>query len=321
MLINCAAYKQGYKLADISIDEISSYLSQSGVMVWVALKDPTEEEIKSMQAEFNLHDLAIESAKQRHERPKMEEFGDVVFSLAQLLEIKEGKISQGELAIFTGPNFVLSLRKNYSKDFLGVRARCETEPQLLKFGPAFVLYALIDAVVDGYFEVLDKLEIRLEIVEADIFRKNAGRLNIERLYKLKRQVSLLKHATSPLLEAFAKFNGGRVPAIGANMGEYFRDLTDHLTRINAAVDSIRETISMAIQVNLSMVTIEDGEVTKKLASWAGIFAVATAFAGIWGMNFEVMPELKWEYGYAAALGAIVITTSFLYWRFKKSGWL
>lgn len=321
MLINCAAYKQGYKLADISIDEISSYLSQSGVMVWVALKDPTEEEIKSMQAEFNLHDLAIESAKQRHERPKIEEFGDVVFSLAQLLEIKEGKISQGELAIFTGPNFVLSLRKNYSKDFLGVRARCETEPQLLKFGPAFVLYALIDAVVDGYFEVLDKLEVRLEIVEADIFRKNAGRLNIERLYKLKRQVSMLKHATSPLLEAFAKFNGGRVPAIGANMGEYFRDLTDHLSRINAAVDSMRETISMAIQVNLSMVTIEDGEVTKKLAAWAGIFAVATAFAGIWGMNFEVMPELKWAYGYPTAIGAIICATSFLYWRFKKAGWL
>lgn len=321
MLINCAAYKQGYKLADISIEEISSYLSQSGVMVWVALKDPTEAEIKAMQVEFNLHDLAIESAQQRHERPKIEEFGDVVFSLAQLLEIKEGQISQGELAIFTGPNFVLSLRKNYSKDFLGVRARCETEPHLLKFGSPFVLYALIDAVVDGYFEVLDKLEVRLEIVEADIFRKNAGRLNIERLYKLKRQVSLLKHATSPLLEAFAKFNGGRVPAIGTNMGEYFRDLTDHLTRINAAVDSMRETISMAIQVNLSMVTIEDGEVTKKLASWAGIFAVATAFAGIWGMNFEVMPELKWAYGYPVAIGAIVLTTSFLYWRFKKAGWL
>jgi magnesium transporter len=321
MLINCAAYKQGYKLADISIEEISSYLSQSGVMVWVALKDPTEDEIKAMQVEFNLHDLAIESAQVRHERPKIEEFNDVVFSLAQLLEIKDGKISQGELAIFTGSNFVLSLRKNYSKDFLGVRARCETEPHLLKFGPAFVLYALIDAVVDGYFEVLDKLEVRLEIVEADIFRKNAGRLNIERLYKLKRQVSMLKHATSPLLEAFAKFNGGRVPAIGANMGEYFRDLTDHLTRINAAVDSMRETISMAIQVNLSMVTIEDGEVTKKLAAWAGIFAVATAFAGIWGMNFEVMPELKWAYGYPVAIGAIIVATSFLYLRFKKAGWL
>lgn len=321
MLINCAAYKQGYKLADIAIEEISNYLSQSGVMVWVALKDPTDAEIKSMQAEFNLHELAVESAQVRHERPKIEEFGDVVFSLAQLLEIKEGKISQGELAIFTGPNFVLSIRKNYSKDFLGVRARCETEPQLLKFGPAFVLYALIDAVVDGYFEVLDKLEVRLEIVEADIFRKNAGRLNIERLYKLKRQVSMLKHATSPLLEAFAKFNGGRVPAIGANMGEYFRDLTDHLSRINAAVDSMRETISMAIQVNLSMVTIEDGEVTKKLAAWAGIFAVATAFAGIWGMNFEVMPELKWAYGYPTAIGAIICATSFLYWRFKKAGWL
>lgn len=321
MLINCAAYKEGHKLADISIQEISNYLSQAGVMVWVALKDPTDQEIKTMQEEFDLHDLAIESAKQKSDRPKIEEFGNVVFSLAHLLEIKEGKISRGELAIFTGPNFVLSLRKNYSKNFLGVRARCETEPELLKFGPAFVLYALIDTVVDGYFEVLNTLEARLEIIESHIFTRNAGRINIERLYALKRQVSFLRHATSPLLEAFAKFNGGRVPAIGANMGDYFRDLTDHLTRISAAVDSIRETISTAIQVNLSMVTIEDGEVTKKLAAWAGIFAVATAFAGIWGMNFEIMPELKWAYGYPVALGLIVAATSFLYWRFKKSGWL
>ena len=321
MLINCAAYKQGHKLADITIEEISDYLSQAGVMVWVALKDPSEAELLLMQEEFALHDLAIEDAKKGNQRPKTEEYGDVVFSVAHLLEMDEGKISAGELHIFTGPNFVLSIRRRSNQNFLGVRERCEQEPHLLKYGPAYVLYALIDTVVDGYFDILAQLELSLENIEAEIFTVNSGRSNIEKLYELKRQVSTLKHATAPLLEAFAKFNGGRVPAIAVNMEEYFRDLTDHLTRINTSVDQIRESILMAVEVNLSMVTIEDGEVTKRLAAWAGIFAVATAFAGIWGMNFEAMPELKWSYGYPLALSIIFISCVYLYRRFKKSGWL
>jgi len=321
VLINCVAYKQGHKVADITIEEISDYLSQTGVMVWVALKDPSEPELALMQAEFNLHDLAIEDAKKGYQRPKTEEYGNVVFSVAHLLELQDGKVATGELHIFTGPNFVLSIRRRSSKHFLGVRERCEQEPHLLKFGPAYVLYALVDTVVDGYFEVLDELEMQLEQIEAEIFIKNSGRSNIERLYELKREVAVLKHATAPLLEAFAKFTGGRVPEIAVNMGEYFRDLTDHLTRINTSVDQIRESILMAVEVNLSMVTIEDSEVTKRLAAWAGIFAVATAFAGIWGMNFEAMPELKWSYGYPFALGIILTSCIWLYRRFKKSGWL
>jgi magnesium transporter len=321
VLINCAAYKQGHKLADITIEEISDYLSQAGVMVWVALKDPSEAELLLMQEEFALHDLAIEDAKKGYQRPKTEEYGDVVFSVAHLLEMHEDKISAGELHIFTGPNFLLSIRRSSSQSFSSVRDRCEQEPHLFKYGPAYVLYAMIDTVVDGYFDILAQLELSLESIEAEIFSVNTGRSNIEKLYELKRQVSTLKHATAPLLEAFAKFNGGRVPAIGVNMEEYFRDLTDHLTRINVSVDQIRESILMAVEVNLSMVTIEDGEVTKRLAAWAGIFAVATAFAGIWGMNFEAMPELKWSYGYPVALSIIIISCVYLYRRFKKSGWL
>lgn len=321
MLINCVSYKQGHKVADITIEEISDHLAQPGEMVWVALKDPSEAELTLMQHEFGLHDLAIEDAKKGYQRPKTEEYGDVVFSVAHLLEMHDGEISNGELHIFTGHNFVLSIRRKSSKNFLGVRERCEQEPHLLKYGPAYVLYALVDTVVDGYFEILDEMELHLEKIEAEIFTKNSGRSNIENLYQLKRQVSVLKHATAPLLEAFAKFNGGRVPAIAENMQEYFRDLTDHLTRINTSVDQIRESILMAVEVNLSMVTIEDGEVTKRLAAWAGIFAVATAFAGIWGMNFEAMPELKWDFGYPVALSVIILSCGYLYRKFKKTGWL
>ncbi|TRZ68690.1 MAG: magnesium transporter, partial [Rhodocyclaceae bacterium] len=154
-----------------------------------------------------------------------------------------------------------------------------------------------------------------------IFAKTSARSNIEQLYELKRKVMVLKHAVAPLMEAAGKLYGGRVPAVCANSQEYFRDVYDHLNRINASIDTIRDTIGTAIQVNLAMVTIEESEVNKKLAAWAGIFAVATAFAGIWGMNFKTMPELQWEYGYPLALVVIAAACGFLYRRFKRSGWL
>jgi magnesium transporter len=184
-----------------------------------------------------------------------------------------------------------------------------------------VFYALMDSAVDRYFPILDALETELENIEEHIFIKGAARSNVERLYALKSKVTTLKHAVAPLMEDAGKLQRGRVPVVCVNTTEYFRDVYDHLKQINASIDTIRDTIGMAVQVNLSMVTIEESEVTKRLAAWAGIFAVATAFAGIWGMNFEVMPELLWKYGYPAALGAIGLVCGVLYCRFKKAKWL
>jgi magnesium transporter len=169
--------------------------------------------------------------------------------------------------------------------------------------------------------VVDFLETELEHIEDQIFSKGAARANIERLYGLKRKVMVLKHAVAPFMEAAGKLTSGRVPNVCVSTQEYFRDVYDHLGRINASVDTIRDTIGTAIQVNLSMVTIDENEVNKRLAAWAGIFAVATAFAGIWGMNFKKMPELEWTYGYPAALGVIAAVCGVLYYRFKKAGWL
>ncbi|MSO94094.1 MAG: magnesium/cobalt transporter CorA [Rhodospirillales bacterium] len=321
MLVNCAAYENGKKLADIPVPEISEYLKRPKCFVWVALRDATPEELQQMKVEFGLHDLAVEDAQHGHQRPKIEEYGDSLFAVLQLIELIDGELSVGEVDIFVGKNSVLSVRNRSQQTFLGVRDRCEREPHLLKQGPSFVLYALMDAVVDRYFKVIDVLETELELIEEHIFTKGSVRSNIERLYALKRKVSVLKHAVAPLLEATGKLFGGRVPLICANTQEYFRDIYDHLSRINASVDDIRDTISAAMHVNLSMATIEENEVTKKLAAWAGIFAAATAFAGIWGMNFEFMPELKWEYGYPAALLIIAGACGGLYWRFKKSRWL
>jgi magnesium transporter len=189
----------------------------------------------------------------------------------------------------------------------------------LRLGSGFVLYALMDAVVDRYFPIVDALETELDAIEGQIFERNAGRANIERLYDLKRKVTSLRHAVALLLEAVTKLHGGRVPAVCATSEDYYRDINDHLARILGSIDTIRETIGTAIQVNLSMVTIEESEVTKRLAAWAGIFAVATFFVGIWGMNFEHMPELKWAWGYPAALLLIASTCGLMWWRFRRAG--
>ena len=322
MLINCVAYQEGKKLADIPIADISDYLLRPGCFVWVALRDASDGELQEMQHEFALHDLAVEDARHGHQRPKIEEYGDSVFAVMHLAEMDDkGEVNIGELSIFVGNNYVLSVRNRSRQAFLGVRDRCEREPNLLRLGSGFVFYALMDAVVDRYFPLVDALETELETIEAQIFVKGSARANIERMYGLKGKAMLLKHAVAPLMEAVSKLHGGRVPHVCSGSQDYFRDVYDHLARINASIDTIRDTIGTAVQVNLSMVTIEENETTKRLAAWAGIFAVATAFAGIWGMNFKNMPELQWEYGYPAAILFIAAVCGFLYRRFKRSGWL
>jgi len=321
MLINCVAYQDGSKLADLDIEQISDYLERPGCFVWVALRDATDAELETMREEFALHPLAVEDAHKGHQRPKMEEYGETLFAVVHLLELQQGEIAVGEVDIFVGHNFVLSVRSRSSQHLLGVRERCEREPELLGHGAGFVLYAIMDAVVDRYFPLIDAIESELEAVEEHIFDKGMARTNIERLYEIKRRMVTLKHAVAPLMEAVGKLTSGRVPPVCANSRDYFRDVYDHLARINAQLETIRDTVGTAIQVSLSSVAIEQGIVAKRLAAWAGIFAVATAFAGIWGMNFKAMPELQWEYGYPLALGIIVSACGFLYFRFRRMGWL
>ncbi len=322
MLINCVAYQEGKKLSDIPVEDISEHLKQPDTFVWVALRDPDQNEIGTMQEEFSLHELAVEDATRGHQRPKMEEYGDCVFVTVQIVELQSDELNVGELAIFAGPNYVLSVRRDANQGFLGVRARAEREPHQLKKGAGFVLYALVDAVVDRYFPVVDMLESELESIEDHIFGKvGEQRANIERLYALKRKAQTMRHAVIPLMDAIGRLYGGRVPEVVLETQEYFRDVHDHLLRIAGRLDAVRDTINTAIQVSLSMVAIEENDISKKLASYAAIFAVFTAFAGIWGMNFEFMPELKWKYGYPAALCTMACVCYYMYRRFKKSGWI
>jgi len=315
MLLNCVAYQDGKKLADIEVRQINEYLRLPQCFVWVALRDPNEDELVAMQAEFGLHELAVEDVMHGEQRPKVEEYDKLLFVVLNTIELDAtDQLRVGEVHIFAGPNYVLSVRNRSQHSLLGVRQRTELEPELLSNGPGFVLYALMDAVVDRYFPVIDMLESELE-------SPGSARSNITQLYALKQRVQTVKHAVSPLLESAGKLWSGRVPMVCEPNREYMRDVYDHLLRINGSLDTLRETLVTAIQVNLSMVTIEESETTKKLAAWAGIFAAATALAGIWGMNFERMPELKWQYGYPAALGLIVAVCALLYRRFRKVGWL
>ena len=321
MLVNCVVYQDGKKLADIQQSEIHGYLAKPGCFVWVALRDTTDAELEEMSREFDLHELSVEDARNGHQRPKIDEYGSEVFTVLHVVEIVGDELHVGEVSVFTGPNYVLSVRNRTEQGFLGVRARCEREPELLRHGSGYVLYALMDAVVDRYFPVLDAIETELESIEDRIFANTSPRANIEALYYVKQKMTTLKHATGPLMDAVGKLYGGRVPMVCHGLGEYFRDVYDHLVRLNQSLDTLRDTVNTALQVNLALITISETEVTKRLAAWAALLAVPTFIASLYGMNFVNIPELKWEYGYFLALALMGGFDLYLWYRFRKSGWL
>ncbi|MDA8109175.1 MAG: magnesium/cobalt transporter CorA [Betaproteobacteria bacterium] len=321
MLVNCVAYEKGRKLAEIGKHEIRAYVSRPECFVWVALRDPADGELEEMQREFGLHALAVEDSRHGHQRPKIEEYGDSLFVVLQAVEPAGEALHVGELDVFVGANYVLSVRSRVERGFAEVRARCEREPELLERGSGYVLYALMDAVVDRYFPVLDQLETRLESIDEQIFTGKSARANVEALYGLKQELMTLKHAVGPLLEATGKLYGGRVPPVCAGMGEYFRDVYDHLVRLNSTIDSIRDMVTTALNVNLSMITLQENEVTKRLAAYAALVAVPTLIAGIYGMNFRSMPELELPFGYPLALAVMASIDFWLFRRFRRAGWL
>jgi magnesium transporter len=322
MLVNCAAYQNGKKLGDITVEQIAEFVKLPHAFVWVALHDPSPQELAQMQSAFGLHPLAIEDAQVGHQRPKIDEYGDSLFAVLHIVEPAGADLNVGELAIFVGASYVLSVRTRAQKGFSEVRARCEREPQLLRHGPGYILYALMDAAVDRYFPILDALEDELDNIEKRIFApEGVPRANVEGLYELKQRLMVLKHAVAPLLESVSNLSGARVPVLCSKLAEYFRDIYDHLQRLNQTADSIRETIATAISVNLSVVTLQESETMKRLAAYAALLAVPTMIAGIYGMNFEHMPELKWRYGYGISLLVMFGIDVYLYFRFRKAQWL
>jgi len=321
MLINCVAYRDGRKLAEIGVEEISRYVSQPDTLVWVALAEPSDAELAKMQQEFGLHELAVEDAQSGHQRPKVEEYGDSLFVVLQTVELDGHELRLGEMDVFVGPNYVLSIRTRTRRGFGDVRARCEREPELLKQGSGFVLYALMDSVVDRYFPVLDRFETELEGLEELMFTGGLAQRSLKELYGLKQRLMTLKHAVAPLLDAVGRLHGGRVPRVCAGTQEYYRDIFDHLQRINQSIESSREMIATAISVSLSLLSLQENQFTKRLAGVAALVAVPTMIAGIYGMNFRHMPELGWTFGYPFALGLMVAIDVYIFYRLRKAGWI
>jgi magnesium transporter len=320
MLVNCVAYQDGQKLADITVSEIRSYITRPNCFVWVAVKDPDPSELMALQEEFCLHELAVEDANKGHQRPKIEEYGASMFVVLHTIELDGDELHVGEMSVFVGRDHVVSVRRGARQGFVDVRRRCEEEPELLRHGPAYVLYALMDAVVDRYFPVLDALKEQIERIEERIFAGQTTAANIEALYGLKRKLMTLEHASAPLLEVTGKLHGGRVPPTCMRLQDYFRDVYDHLVRLKQSIDSLRDMVTTAMSVNLSLITMHENEVVKRLAAYAALVAVPTLIAGIYGMNFDHMPELRFAWGYPLALASMVVVDLYLAYRFKKAKW-
>lgn len=321
MLVNCVAYQRGQKVADIPISEIRAHLDDPGCFVWVALKDPESAEVERLQEEFDLHELAVEDASRGHQRPKIEEYGASIFVVLHMIETHENELRTGEVAIFVGPQYVISVRRETSQGFSEVRRRCEDEPDLLRHGPAYVLYALMDTVVDRYFPLIDTLTREIEEIETRIFASNTTRAQVEALYTFKQRLMVVDHAIGPLLEVTSKLHGGRVPPLCAGLHDYFRDVYDHLQRLKQSTDNLRDMVGTALSVNLSLITLQENEVTKRLAAYAALVAVPTMVAGVYGMNFRHIPALDSPYGFPVAISVMVLVDVYLVYRFRKAKWL
>lgn len=325
MLVNCVAYQHGRKLADLPVEDISEYVSRPDCFVWVGLFEPDPSELELLADEFGLHELAVEDAQGATHRPKIVEHGESLFAVVHTLDASPTDPAAdwvvGEVAIFVGRNYLVTIRRRALFGFAAVRTRCEREPEHLALGPGFVLYAVLDEVVDRYFPLLDDLEGDLEKLEGQIFRGAPTKASIEAFYELKYRLTVLKHAVMPLMEAVGKLFGGRVPPVVANAQEYFRDVYDHLARLNAAIENLREMLQTAISVSLTLISLSESEVTKRLAAWGALITVPTLIAGVYGMNFQHMPELGWTIGYPLAIGFMVAVDAVLYHRFKRAGWL
>jgi magnesium transporter len=321
MLINCVAYQDGKRIAEIEPRDIHRYIAMPDTFVWVALLERDPATLEQMREEFDLHPLAVEDAQNGHQRPKIEEYGDSLFAVLHLLEPDEGSLRVGEVNVFAGPNYVLTIRSHAERGFQDVRSRAEREPELLRNGSGYVLYALIDAVVDRYFPLLDAVETELEGIEDRIFAGSSPRENVEALYGLKQKLGVFRHAVAPLLEAINNLYGARAPRLCAGMKDYFRDVSDHLQRLNQTIESIRDTIVTAIAVNLSMISLQENETVKRLAAYGALVAVPTMIAGVYGMNFEHMPELHLKFGYAIAIALMVLIDTYLFYRLRKAKWL
>jgi magnesium transporter len=321
-IINCAAYQNGLRVADVELEDVHEALKNTNQFVWIGLHEPSESILQRVQEEFNLHDLAIEDAHLAHQRPKIELYGDTVFVVLRTAQINaEHRIEFGETHLFVGSNFIVSIRHGSNVPYTEVRARCEEMPELLSKGQGFVLYAIMDFIVDRYFPVVDDLQEELQSIEDHIFKEKPSRKTTEQIYLLKRDLLEVKRAVMPLVDICIKLSRGNLRSIAVDTQPYFRDVYDHVMRINEMIDATRELLNTALEANFSLLSISQNDTSKKFAGWAAIIAVPTMVAGFWGMNFSTIPQSDLQYGFYIVIIATISICLALYIFFRRSGWL
>lgn len=320
-IVNCVAYKNGRKLSHIAVEDITSVLHDKDTFVWVGLHEPDHEMLKKMQAQFGLHELAIEDASKAHQRPKLEEYGDTLFIVLHTAALQDDGVEFGETHVFLGPQFLMTVRHGSSVGYGRVRERAESMPDRLARGPGFAFYIVIDFIVDQYQFCMDGLQERFRNLEQKLFDPDPHTDHLQDFYHLKNELMTLQAAAVPLSEVctqLVRFHSGIVPK---ESHVYYRDVLDHVARVAQAADRMREMINAAMQVALAQVTIRQNEVVKRLAGWGALLAVPTVVFSLYGMNFDYMPELHWTGSYPLLLGSVITICGLLYRRLKRARWL
>ena len=323
MIVDCAIYDQGERREE-KLEPRQAYHAsrEPGAFVWIGLHEPTEEEFDSIQREFELHELAVEDAINAHQRPKLETYGDTVFLVLKTARYIDPKeiVQFGEILVFLGEDFIVTVRHGEATSLKGVREELERRPELLGHGPGAVLHAIVDRVVDDYAPAVSGLEEDIEEVESSVF--SSERTNpAERIYRLKRETHEFHRAASPLLEPMDRLTGGRVGQIHPEVETYFQDVNDHLARVNDRLEAMGDNLTSILQANLAQVTVQQNDDVRRISAIVAIIAVPTMIAGIYGMNFEHMPELKSTLGYPLVLALMLVLCLALYRYFRRAGWL
>jgi magnesium transporter len=320
-VVAAGVYSGGRLILDIRIEESGDWAKKPGHVVWIGLHEPGEELLRRVQRQFGLHELAIEDALHAHQRPKIEQYGDSLFVVARTAQMVEGRIAFGETHLFVGRGYLVSVRHGASASYKSVRLRCEASPKVLSHGEDYMLYAILDFIVDNYMPVVDAIETEVEEIEDRVLATALSQAEIERLYALRRDLLRLRNAVVPLVEVCRRLEHAELVAIDTPMQPLFRDVTDHVRRVQEEIDSLREVLAFAFEASLMTGQAQQTTISRRLAAYAALLAVPTAVAGIYGMNFKHMPELEWQYGYFAVLAFIFATCAVLFARFKKNGWL
>jgi magnesium transporter len=320
-LAAASVYAQGRRIRDIRIEEAGAWAGRDGHVVWIGLREPSPNLLRRVQAQLNLHELAIEDAGKAHQYPKVEQYGDALFVVARTAQVIDGKIAFGETHIFVGKGYVVSVRHGPSTSYGTVRERVESCPASLARGEDYILYSILDFIVDNYAPVVEAVQREVDALEDGLLSKALPESAVDRLYTLRRELLKLRKAVAPLVDVCHRLEHADEALVEPQMQPFFRDVSDHIRRVQEDIDALREVLAFAFEASLMAGQAQQNAITRKLAAWAAILAVPTAVAGIYGMNFQNMPELHWQYGYYAVIGTIAALCGWLYFRFKRFGWL